>query len=235
MPCRHRLLVDAPCLCGVGSVAILRDLFATMESLSTAKIAEAWMTQSMDNKPLEHKPSRGDDFFQLLRRKTPVRFQCFLRDSGPLRFVVNMLTWATVAPSLVREHPKVVGRFLKLSVSPTCIVNAASDMWNDGRDIGLDHRVQSEKLSCGSHARQCVDLLRPRDEFARGTSSSSSSVPCQKLVLFIHGGAWGSGSQAMCRLVAAPFLERECAVALTSHRTYPDGNMQDQVDDVEDC
>ncbi len=36
----------------------------------------------------------------------------------------------------------------------------------------------------------------------------------------------------MYRLVASPFLESKIAVAIVGYRTYPDGNAQDQVDDL---
>ena len=51
--------------------------------------------------------------------------------------------------------------------------------------------------------------------------------------IFKHGGAWGSGTPWMYRLVAKPFLDANMAVAIVGYRTYPDGNIQDQVDDLE--
>ena len=47
------------------------------------------------------------------------------------------------------------------------------------------------------------------------------------------GGAWGSGKPWMYRLCASPFLEAGLAVAVVGYRTYPDGSVQDQVDDLE--
>lgn len=37
----------------------------------------------------------------------------------------------------------------------------------------------------------------------------------------------------MYRLIATPFLDANMAVAILGYRTYPDGNMQDQIDDIE--
>ena len=37
----------------------------------------------------------------------------------------------------------------------------------------------------------------------------------------------------MYRLAATPFLEANMAVAIVGYRTYPDGNVQNQVDDLE--
>ena len=79
----------------------------------------------------------------------------------------------------------------------------------------------------------------------------------RRLIVFVHGGAWGSGQPWMYRLIAAPFLFRRgggssdddwsmpnspqqqsltpyCySVAVIGHRTYPDGpTLQEQVSDV---
>lgn len=48
-----------------------------------------------------------------------------------------------------------------------------------------------------------------------------------------HGGAWGSGQAWQYRLVAQPFLDQGMAVAVVGYRTFPDGDMNDQVKDLE--
>jgi len=73
----------------------------------------------------------------------------------------------------------------------------------------------------GKHKSQFVDMFLPSDGKRRG------------FVFFVHGGAWGSGMPWMYRLCASPFLEAGLAVAIVGYRTYPDGNVQDQVDDLE--
>ena len=54
-------------------------------------------------------------------------------------------------------------------------------------------------------------------------------------VLLQHGGAWGSGIPWMYRLTATPFLEKNMVVAVVGYRTYPDGNLNDQINDLEDA
>jgi acetyl esterase/lipase len=54
-----------------------------------------------------------------------------------------------------------------------------------------------------------------------------------KLVAFVHGGAWGSGFPAMYRLVAKPFLNKGMTVAILGYRTYPTTDVKGQVDDLE--
>jgi hypothetical protein len=52
------------------------------------------------------------------------------------------------------------------------------------------------------------------------------------LVFFVHGGAWGSGKPWFYRLIALPFLKRNLAVAIVGYRTYPTGDVNTQVQDL---
>lgn len=47
-----------------------------------------------------------------------------------------------------------------------------------------------------------------------------------------HGGAWGSGERWMYRLASTTFLEEQMAVAIIGYRTFPDGNVRDQISDI---
>lgn len=75
----------------------------------------------------------------------------------------------------------------------------------------------------GSHKLQTIDVYLPRE----GMHASRG------FVFFVHGGAWGSGMPWMYRLCASPFLNDNFAVAIVGYRTYPDGDVQDQVNDLE--
>lgn len=63
--------------------------------------------------------------------------------------------------------------------------------------------------------------------------SDNSKEPVSGLVIFVHGGAWGSGSPAMYRLVARPFLKINWAVAVLGYRLYPEGDASIQIEDME--
>jgi pimeloyl-ACP methyl ester carboxylesterase len=90
----------------------------------------------------------------------------------------------------------------------------------------------------GSHASQFIHLYQPQPEQIHTTN--------RRLIIFIHGGAWGSGQPWMYRLIAAPFifssslpvpneLPNKCSfsVAVVGYRTYPDGvTAAEQVSDV---
>lgn len=77
-----------------------------------------------------------------------------------------------------------------------------------------------ETLSYGTHSRQFVDIWEPETK-------------ARRLVVFYHGGAWGSGHSWMYRLVAAPFLDQGYAVGVCSYRVYPDGKIEEQLDDLD--
>jgi len=62
---------------------------------------------------------------------------------------------------------------------------------------------------------------------------TNSDLMCKKTFIFIHEGAWGSGKPWMYRLLASRFLVKGFNVAFIGYRTYPDGNIDDQIDDVE--
>lgn len=79
--------------------------------------------------------------------------------------------------------------------------------------ISLSRQVQ--RISYGPHAMHNIDL------FARQNSN--------ELIVFVHGGAWGSGMPWMYRLVAQGFKEN---VAVIGYRTYPDADVPGQVKDL---
>jgi acetyl esterase/lipase len=82
------------------------------------------------------------------------------------------------------------------------------------------HHCQS--IPYGPHPRQRMDLYLPLD-----------GRTVRRLIFFVHGGAWGSGMPWMYRLVAAPYLQQGWAVTVPGYRTYPDGCVAEQVEDLE--
>ena len=81
---------------------------------------------------------------------------------------------------------------------------------------------RTSKIQYGDHAMQYMDLIEP-PESADG------------VVAFVHGGAWGSGKPWMYRLAALPFLQANKAVAVFGYRTYPDADVDGQVEDIGLC
>ncbi|CAB9519353.1 Probable isoprenylcysteine alpha-carbonyl methylesterase ICMEL1 [Seminavis robusta] len=78
------------------------------------------------------------------------------------------------------------------------------------------------RIKYGDHDMQGIDMFLPKEvEEPKG------------LLFFVHGGAWGSGKPWMYRLLAEPFLQKGMAVAVVGYRTFPDGDINDQVNDLE--
>lgn len=75
------------------------------------------------------------------------------------------------------------------------------------------------RIAYGNHQSQIIDIFEPSNP--------------KGLIVFVHGGAWGSGMPWMYRLIAESFLNLDLAVAILGYRTFPDGSVQDQVNDLE--
>lgn len=88
--------------------------------------------------------------------------------------------------------------------------------------LRLTHRVQ--KMTYGPHPSQFIDLLFPEDV---------AEADLAGMLIFVHGGAWGSGKAWFYRLVPEPFLKHKVAVAIVSYRVYPEGDINVQVRDTD--
>jgi len=80
-------------------------------------------------------------------------------------------------------------------------------------------------ISYGEHPMQHLEVFLP--------SSNTSDKECKGLLVFVHGGAWGSGNPSMYRLIASTFLRQNWAVAIVGYRVYPVGDASLQIQDVE--
>jgi acetyl esterase/lipase len=80
-----------------------------------------------------------------------------------------------------------------------------------------------ETIPYGDHEMQFIDMFLPECPEAQ----------INGLIFFAHGGAWGSGKPWFYRLTATPFLKMNLAVAIVGYRTYPSGDLNVQVDDLE--
>jgi acetyl esterase/lipase len=83
--------------------------------------------------------------------------------------------------------------------------------------LSLTNKVQH--IEYGSHKMQFIDLYQCEN-------------PSNKEVLvFVHGGAWGSGLPWFYRLIASAFI-KTTNVAIVGYRTYPDASVEGQVEDL---
>ncbi len=150
-------------------------------------------------------PDSGDQVTRWIGSALPIWWQHAARDGGTFRSISDYSVTCSV-PSLAVVNNRAFKKFLRLT-----------------------HSKDRTTFRYGHHPMQFVDFFLPP-----GTNTNKNpSSKCKGLVFFVHGGAWGSGMPWMYRLCASPFLEANMAVAIVGYRTYPDGNAQDQVDDLE--
>jgi acetyl esterase/lipase len=96
----------------------------------------------------------------------------------------------------------------------------------EGRKYGLEY---------GSHPRQTLDIMsthRIKDE-ATPLSAAGRPPPLSPVLLFIHGGAWGSGSKELYRLFTQQMDEQLGFVTFViNYRVYPDADASSQIADL---
>lgn len=80
-----------------------------------------------------------------------------------------------------------------------------------------------QQLMYGTHKRHIIDVFTSHSRRARNKKDP-------RLLVFIHGGAWGSGRSWMYRLVCHQF--RDWTIAVVGYRTYPDATVEGQVEDL---
>ena len=76
----------------------------------------------------------------------------------------------------------------------------------------------------GAHNSQTSDLYL-----------SQPSSPTSSLIIFVHGGAWGSGFRSMYFGIALSFLKKGYDVALVGYRVFPEADVAGQCGDVRDA
>lgn len=72
-----------------------------------------------------------------------------------------------------------------------------------------------------------LDIFEP--QHSAGTSEAGTS----DVVLFVHGGAWGSGSRLIYRLVGERIAAEGFTCLVLGYRRYPRASIAEQVDDVD--
>jgi acetyl esterase/lipase len=165
-----------------------------------------------------------DDVYRMIRHKWPLSVLHFVRDSGLSRWIQDTIILLGV-PYLLQKYPKLWPRFLAVSARQRLVKE----------HYGTLQQQQQ-------HPSQYVELLN-YDKSPCETISSAGvgRKMANNLVVFCHGGAWSSGAPWMYRLAAEAFYynttttTRSTTVAIWGHRTYPDANIQGQVDDLYQC
>ena len=153
-----------------------------------------------------------------------------------------------------RTHPHVIAGAERGDHTTRVLSTVLPVSWqNFVRDTGI-FRTVADRLVEGSiplgaltnprAAARFLHLTRQRHRIRYGTEHPAQYMDVYLphgvdrkhwtgMVLFVHGGAWGSGKPWYYRLVAQPFLEWHMAVAMVGYRVYPDGDTSTQIQDVE--
>eukprot|EP00904_Undaria_pinnatifida_P006577 jgi/Undpi1/3049/HiC_scaffold_15.g06425.m1 len=82
---------------------------------------------------------------------------------------------------------------------------------------------QREDHRYGAHPRQVIEVVRPAEGVGDGRP---------KVIVFVHGGAWGSGRTWMYRVMVDRLSQLGYTVVSLSYRVYPDADIHGQVDDL---
>jgi acetyl esterase/lipase len=92
----------------------------------------------------------------------------------------------------------------------------------------LKLRRRTETFQYGPHPSHRLEIV---SAVVADRSSSSDSTPPHpaRTLVFVHGGAWGSGKPWMYRLLADRLSTVGYTVVLIGYRTWPDGTTDDQV------
>jgi pimeloyl-ACP methyl ester carboxylesterase len=178
--------------------------------------------------------SEDDIYRQIFNGWLPNSVQYVLRDVGFLRLLLNCITLVGL-PSLIEQHPNLVDDALRLWFGLTVRPNSNSFLSSSS---SLPRR---QSIRYGDSPRQVIELW---DQNASSTGAFNNTnnntdddeTPIKdETIIFIHGGAWGTGFPAMYMLVALPFLEKRYSVAIIGYRTYPDASAMEQARDVADA
>jgi acetyl esterase/lipase len=146
-----------------------------------------------------------DKMTRALGTTLPMSWLNAWRDSGGFRSTADALV-TTTAPTMGITNPSLAFNFLNLT--RRCLA-----------------------YGYGKHNRQVIHVFFPNRQDYEGLSGRGNKP--RGLLCFVHGGAWGSGLPWMYRLIAIPFLKLGMLVSIIGYRTYPDANVDGQVDDLE--
>lgn len=175
--------------------------------------------------------NKNDELWRNIRQNVPIWVQnTLMRDSGFVRFGCDTLSLFAL-PSFCSTYRDALPNFLALTDIPVWLRRHLYSVLklNDDHDKESLVRVNTfESIQYGDHSMQVIHLMRPLFFEKDDTMYRRKD----RLVVFIHGGAWGSGRPWMYRLVARPLLQLNYSVGVIGYRTYPDTDILGQVNDI---
>lgn len=174
--------------------------------------------------------NKDDDIWRNIRQIYPLWVSNILiRDSGLGRLASDTAILFGI-PSIISTYKEALPNLLALTDVPIWLRRHLYSVFRLDDLLEYESFTREntfEAVQYGDHPMQVAHLMTPLlSEHNDGLANRD------KLVIFIHGGAWGSGRPWMYRLVARPLLQKNCSVAVIGYRTYPDTDVNGQVEDV---
>mmetsp|Transcript_3782 Transcript_3782/g.4357 ORF Transcript_3782/g.4357 Transcript_3782/m.4357 type:complete len:450 (+) Transcript_3782:60-1409(+) len=212
------------------STALLAKKFdiTTEEEISTKNEDLDLLLSSLPLPP-SSESNEDDESMRFIRDNIPIGIQNkWLRDSGFLRTAVEILTIVSL-PSLTKIYKDAVPNMIQISNSNDSflqrlfISNLLQEEQLDEEEITKN---AFQTISYGDHSMQFIDLME---------NIIPKNNDDNEVIAFIHGGAWGSGQPWQYRLVAKPLLDMGYNVAIIGYRTYPDADVNGQVQDIQNA
>jgi hypothetical protein len=156
---------------------------------------------------------------QLAYAILPVRVVRHLRDTGALRSLVDAATLLgggmilAVNPALRRifndrgegrPAATAVRDAVEVSTPDATAASAADTSSPSARRIPASSRTRAYDVVYGAHPKQRMDLFF--------SHRSTTTAPLSPVIVFVHGGAWGSGDKLVYRLFCTQLASRLGAV-----------------------
>ena len=162
-----------------------------------------------------------DAVTRVLNKAVPLSVQYHIRDSGALRNLMDNGAYLA-AGSLVIANPFAVGKFLDLG---RCL-----EEFSYGR-------LDTNRLHVYRYNRLNRFTAQSSSSSAAASSSSSASSPSSTVMIFVHGGAWGSGKPWHYRLMVEKLAK--CVNAsvgiVVQYPVYPNAKIAEQADCIYDA
>ena len=238
---RHPALVYRVPLGLLALALLVRRVRRTRAQLLAGRRADFWLSSFL---PAHAAPSASlpslwpTHLLYSLWQPVSLVQHALLRDSGLFWTLVDFSTFAGGAIAF-GWRPQVLRRFLGMG-------GGGAREEGRGRETGARY---------GPHARHTLDVFCAHRHFAKRTANASatvapatnaapggapvpdasqnSSLPPSRVLVFVHGGAWGSGHASLYRLFASQLDEQlHCVVVCANYRVWPHADAEGQAADV---
>jgi len=207
-----------PYLCESKSSGIVVRDESNNESYNIVQINET--NDSTDRKnPVIYRPwlMPAEIYFLRMYRMLPRSLRSYWLDKGWGRTLVNSATYIGGAVKIMLRNPSL----LKTYVQDPATLN-----------------TRYSRVKYGEHLSQVMDVFpcsnSPKAGKGRngGQSSTAGCDPAPPVLVFVHGGGWGSGNPYMYRAIGTKFSELGFHCIIVGYRTYPCATIEGQIEDV---